>query len=156
MTYSVSMPANGVPIGSYADYAQAQRAVDFLSDEGFPVERVTLVGSDLRMVEKVLGRLTTGRAAAAGAARGAWFGLFVGLLLGAFTDDGSWLGTILVALVVGAVFGAVSGGVGHAATHGERDFASTSQVVATRYDVLCDPQVADQARQHLARLALRG
>ena len=156
MTYSVSMPSNGVPIGSYDDYAQAQRAVDFLSDEGFPVERVTVIGSDLKMVEKVLGRLTTGRAAAAGAASGAWFGLFVGLLLGAFSDDGSWIGIVLLGLVVGAVFGAVSGAVRHAATQGQRDFASTSQVVATRYDVLCDPQVAEQARGLLARLALRG
>ena len=54
-------------MASYDDYRQAQRAVDFLSDEKFPVEDVTIIGSDLRMVEKVLGRLTWGRALAAGA-----------------------------------------------------------------------------------------
>ncbi|MEU2350494.1 general stress protein [Modestobacter sp. NPDC049651] len=156
MPPSVSMPANGVQVGSYDDYAAAQRAVDYLSDEKFPVENVTIVGSDLRLVEKVLGRLTLGRAAAAGAASGAWFGLFVGLLLGIFADEGNWLGSVLTGLLFGLVFGAVAGAVGYSATRGQRDFTSTSQVVAGRYDVLCAPQVAEEARAHLARLALRG
>ena len=50
-------PATERPVvGSYDDYASAQRAVDFLSDEGFPVERTAIIGSDLKMVETVLGR----------------------------------------------------------------------------------------------------
>src|SRR5215510_6341987 len=64
---------------TFPDYASAQRAVDFLSDEKFPVERTAIVGTNLRLVENVLGRMTTGRAAIAGAASGAWFGLFIGL-----------------------------------------------------------------------------
>src|SRR3712207_8985496 len=39
----------------------------------------SIIGSDLRMVERVTGRLSWGRAIGAGAASGAWFGLFVGL-----------------------------------------------------------------------------
>ena len=157
MAYSVSMPTDGVQIGSYDDYPAAQRAVDFLSDEQFPVENVTIVGSDLRMVERVLGRLTWGRAIGAGAASGAWFGLFVGLLLGIFSGDGSsWVGAVLTGLLIGLVFGAVSGAVRYGASQGQRDFTSTSQVVAGRYDVLCAPAVAETARAHLARLALRG
>ena len=64
---SVSMPLGGVQVGSYDNYQQAQRAVDFLSDEKFPVENVTIIGSDLRMVERVTGRLSWGRAIGAGA-----------------------------------------------------------------------------------------
>ena len=79
----------GQVVGTYDTYLEAQRAVDFLSDKEFPVQHVSIVGSDLRMVENVLGRLTRGRAAAAGAASGAWFGLFVGVLLSAFADDGT-------------------------------------------------------------------
>ena len=75
--------------GSYDSYEQAQAAVDYLSDEKFPVENVTIIGTDLRMIEKVTGRLTLGRAIAAGAAGGAWWGLFVGLLLGIFSTDGA-------------------------------------------------------------------
>ena len=50
-----------VQVSSYDDYASAQRTVDFLSDNGFPVEQSAIVGTDLRMVENVLGRLTTTR-----------------------------------------------------------------------------------------------
>ena len=57
---------------------------------------------------------------------------------------------------IGLVFGAVFGAVGYAASQGKRDFTSTSQVVASRYDVLCAPQVAEQARAELAKLSLRG
>ncbi len=157
MSASVSMPLGGVQVGTYDDYASAQRAVDFLADEKFPVENVTIIGSDLRMVERVTGRLTMGRAVAAGAASGAWFGLFVGLLLGIFAADGSsWFGSVVSGLLIGLVFGAVFGAVGYSASQGKRDFTSTSQVVASRYDVLCNPQFAEQARAELAKLSLRG
>ena len=157
MSASVSMPLGGVQVGSFENYQQAQRAVDFLSDQKFPVENVTIIGSDLRMVERVTGRLSWGRAIGAGAASGAWFGLFVGLLLGIFAVDGEgWLGSVLSGLLIGLVFGAVFGAVGYSATRGKRDFTSTSQVVASRYDVLCNPAVAEQARAELARLSLRG
>ena len=42
-------------IASYGDYAGAQRAIDYLSDKGFPVEHTAIVGSDLRLVEQVTG-----------------------------------------------------------------------------------------------------
>jgi hypothetical protein len=157
MSASVSMPLGGVQVGSYDSYEQAQAAVDYLSDEKFAVENVTIIGSDLRMVEKVLGRLTWGRAIGAGAASGAWWGLFVGLLLGIFASDrSSWIGSLLTGLVIGLVFGALFGAMGYAATRGRRDFTSTSQIVAGRYDVMCNPAHAEEARAMLARFSLRG
>jgi hypothetical protein len=157
MSASVSMPRGGVQVGSYDTYEQAQAAVDYLSDEKFAVENVTIIGSDLKMVETVTGRLTMGRALAAGAAGGAWWGLFVGLLLGIFsTDGGNWVGSVLTGLLIGLAFGAAFGGMGYAATHGRRDFTSTSKIAASRYDVLCNPATAEEARAHLARLSLRG
>ena len=157
MAMSVSMPLGGVQVGSYESYEQAQAAVDHLSDEKFPVENVTIIGTDLRMVERVLGRLTRGRAIGAGAAGGAWWGLFVGLLLGLFTTDGGdWIGSIVAGLLIGLVFGALFGAMGYAATSGKRDFTSTSKIVAGRYDVMCAPPQAEQARDILARFALRG
>ena len=157
MSASVSMQLGGVQVGSYDSYEQAQAAVDYLSDEKFPVENVTIVGSDLRQIEQVTGRLTTGRAMAAGAAAGAWWGLFVGLLLGIFSPDGgAWLASVLVGLLIGLVFGALFGAMGYAATQGRRDFTSTSKIVASRYDVMCNPAHAEEARALLARFALRG
>ncbi len=157
MSASVSMPLGGVQVGSYDTYEQAQAAVDYLSDEKFAVENVTVIGSDLRMIEKVTGRLSWGRATAAGAAGGAWWGLFVGLLLGIFAVDGSnWIGSVLTGLIIGIVFGALFGAVGYSATRGRRDFTSTSQIRAGRYDVMCNPAHAEEARALLARFSLRG
>lgn len=157
MSMSVSMPLGGVQVGSYDSYEQAQAAVDYLSDEKFPVEKVTIIGTDLRMIEKVTGRLTWGRALAAGAAAGAWWGLFVGLLLGIFSEDGAnWLASVLSGLAIGLLFGALFGGMGYAATQGRRDFTSTSKIMASRYDVMCEPSRAEDARAMLARFSLRG
>jgi hypothetical protein len=52
---------SGLTIGTYDTYREAQRAVDYLSDEKFPVEHTTIVGNNLRQVEKITGRLTWAR-----------------------------------------------------------------------------------------------
>src|SRR3954464_5160151 len=138
MSASVSMPLGGVQVGSYDSYEQAQAAVDYLSDEKFAVENVTIIGSDLRMIEKVTGRLTTGRAIAAGAAGGgawgpgaaggAWWGLFVGLLLGIFSaNGGQWFGYVLTGLAIGLAFGAAFGGMGYGPPRGPRGLPTTPQ-----------------------------
>src|SRR5580658_8719040 len=89
-------------VARFDEYESAQRAVDRLSDDGFPVETLDIVGSDLRLVERVTGRLTKARAAGAGAISGAWLGLLFGILLGLFTSV-AWLGVVLGALAIGAV-----------------------------------------------------
>ena len=147
-------PPTGWPVGSYATYAEAQRAVDYLADRDFPVGDVTIVGVDLMLVERVIGRLTWGRVLLSGAASGAWFGLFVGLLLGLFSPNGTGVGPILVGLASGIVFGLVFAAVGYGASRGRRDFTSQSQMVAGRYDVLCQPRNAEKARELLAKLAM--
>lgn len=146
----------GQVIGSYDTYAEAQRAVDYLSDEQFPVQHVSIVGSDLKMVENVLGRLTRGRAALAGAASGAWFGLFVGVLLSLFADNANSFALIVAALLYGAVFGAIFGFVGQALSKGKRDFTSRSKIVASAYEIRCVWAEADRAREVLAGMAAEG
>ncbi|NBM20678.1 general stress protein [Streptomyces sp. GC420] len=138
-------------VASYSSYAEAQAAVDYLSDEKFPVEHLDIIGTDLRLLEHVTGRLTRGRAAGAGAAGGAWFGLFIGLLVGLFTTGAAWVGLVLGGVLIGALWGAVFGFVGHAATGGHRDFSSTQSIVASRYDVVARGGQADQARTVLQR-----
>ncbi|WP_433119899.1 general stress protein [Micromonospora sp. CA-246542] len=151
-------PEGGAPtvtIGSYPDYPSAQKVVDYLADNRFPVEHTAIVGTNLTLVETVLGRMTTGRAALLGAGTGAWFGLFIGLLFGIFTV-GNWLAVILVGLVIGAIWGAVFGAVAHAMTGGQRDFTSASSLRAGQYAVTVDAQLADQARQLLGRMQMGG
>jgi hypothetical protein len=132
-------------VASSPTYADAQAVVDRLSDDGFPVEHLDIVGSDLKLIERITGRLTNSSAAAAGAASGAWFGLFIGLFLGIFSSN-NWFGLIIYGLIVGAIWGAVLGYTGHAALRGTRDFASTQALVATRYDVVARDGQADAAR----------
>ncbi len=139
----------GHPIASYRTYLEAQRAVDYLSDEKFPVQHVSIVGNDLKMVERVTGRLTYGRVALAGAFSGAYFGGFVGLLLGLFNDD--W-GILVPAILIGAAFGMIFGVLSYAATGGRRDFTSTSQIVAAQYAVWCADEQAAEALQVLGGL----
>ncbi|HEY2167854.1 MAG TPA: general stress protein [Jatrophihabitantaceae bacterium] len=135
-------------VASYDNYAAAQRAVDRLSDDGFPVDHLDIIGSDLRLVERVTGRLTKARAATAGAVSGAWFGALIGLLLGVFTT-GSWLALILTAALLGVVWGGLFGFLGHAATRGTRDFASARTVTALRYDIVARDGFVDAARSGL-------
>jgi hypothetical protein len=141
-------------VASYTSYEEAQRAVDRLSDERFPVESIEIIGSGLRTVERVTGRLTKARAAAAGAASGAWFGLFIGLLVGLFTRGPVWLGLILGGLLIGAAWGALFGFVGHAATRGRRDFTSAQTLTATRYDIIARGGTAAQARSILQQVGM--
>lgn len=138
-------------VASYPTYEQAQEAVDRLSDGQFPVDQLDIVGSDLRLVEHVTGRLTKRTAAGAAAAAGAWFGLFIGVLVGLFTTGAAWLGLIVGGLVIGALWGAIFGYLGHAATRGRRDFSSTRTLVANRYDIIARGGHAEQAREVLNR-----
>jgi heat induced stress protein YflT len=153
---AINLPTlpDGWPIASYDTYQEAQRAVDHLADNEFPVQEVTIVGVEPMVVERVAARLTWGRVLGGGAASGAWLGLFVGLLLSLFTA-GAGLFPILIGLVSGVVFGVASAAVRYGATRGQRDFVSHSQLVARRYDVLAKPSNAERGREMLGALAMR-
>lgn len=131
-------------LATFPTYVGAEKLVDTLSDKGFPVEHVRIVGNDLRSVEKVTGRLTPLRAAGAGAASGAWVGLFIGLILGVFSNN-NLFGLLVSSAVMGAIWFAGFGFFAQWATRGHRDFASTKSFEAASYDVLVDEPFADQA-----------
>jgi hypothetical protein len=134
-------------VGSYPTYAAAQQAVDYLSDHGFPVQHATIVGTDLRLVEDVRGRLTIGRAAVAGAGGGAWLGLLVGAALALLTT-GAWWIFIAAAVTAGAAWGATMAAAAHAATRGQRDFSSRRHLAADRYELV----IATEHAEHATRL----
>lgn len=153
-TEPVDLVRPTVTVASYADYASAQRAVDYLSDNSFPVERTAIVGTNLRLVENVLGRMTIGRAALAGAGSGAWLGLFIGFLFTLFSSS-AWWAVLITSLIIGAFWGAVLGATAHALTGGRRDFTSRSSLQAGEYAIAVDAEVADEARALVTRLNWR-
>ncbi|MCC9146386.1 MULTISPECIES: general stress protein [unclassified Arthrobacter] len=149
-----SLP-KGETVGRYTAYLDAQKAVDYLADNKFPVQLVSIVGNELKSVERVTGRLTYPRVALSSAATGAWFGLFVGLALMLFGGSAAAI-SLIPSMALGAVFWVLFGVLAYALQRGRRDFTSTSQVIATSYDVIVAPEAANDARQLLHRLPMVG
>lgn len=134
-------------IASYSTYAEAERAVDWLADHGFAVERSAIVGTGLRSVEQVTGRMTPGRAARIGAGQGALIGALFALLFGIFFTGPEFVELLLYSLALGALFGALTQ---YAASGGKRDFVSAPSIQADRYDVRVDEEAADEAMRVLS------
>lgn len=139
-------------VASYADYRDAEKAVDYLADNRFPVERVTIVGRELELVQQVTGRLTALDAAARGALTGAVTGLLIGWLFAIFTwfdpriasgwliIDGLWFGTL-----VGAVMGLVM----YLITKSRRRFEAVSTMQPAYFDITVDELHAEDAARML-------
>src|SRR3954447_24428571 len=146
-------------IATFSSYEEAERAVDYLSDHGFPVERSAIVGRDLEYVEQVTGRMTYARAALAGALSGAMIGFLIGWLFGVFNWFNPVVSSFWLAidgLWFGALVGALMGLVVHALSGGRRDFSTIAGMRANRYEVVVDESVADEATRLLGELAPSG
>ena len=138
----------GEEIASFATYAQAQHAVDSLSDGGFPVQLLSIVGTDLRQVERITGRMSWGRAVASGAGSGLWIGVFFALMM-SFIGSATTAPMLIGAVLLGVVWGILFQVVGYGLTRGRRDFTSISQVVASRYSIIAAREIRE-ASQALA------
>ena len=145
----------GELLGNYRTYLDAQKVVDFLADEEFPVQHVSIIGNDLKSVERVTGKLSYPRVALTGAATGAWFGLFVGLLLMLF-GGGQTFGLVLSSMAMGAAFWILFSVISYAFTRGKRDFTSTNQIIATSYDVVVTGDMIFEARRVASQLSMPG
>jgi hypothetical protein len=150
-------PARRV-VASYARHRDAEKAVEYLADNRFPVERVAIVGRELELVEEVTGRLTALDAAARGALSGAVTGVLIGWLFTAFTwfdpriatgwliIDGLWFGTL-----VGTVMGLVM----YLITKSRRGFEAVSTMQPAYFDITVDDMYADDAARMLQGLPLQ-
>ncbi|MEO6942849.1 MAG: general stress protein [Terrimesophilobacter sp.] len=141
----------GDVLGTYDTYDAAQAVVDRLARAEFPVKQVSIVGSDLRTVERVTGKMTYSRAAIAGAASGVWFGLFLGLLLFIFSPSQNAILYVGAAMLIGAGFGMLFGIVSYALNRRRRDFTSIHQVIAAKYEIMIDPSLTAKAQDLLSR-----
>jgi hypothetical protein len=144
-------PARRV-VASYADHRDAEKAVDYLADNRFPVEHVAIIGRELELVQQVTGRLTALDAAARGALTGAVTGLLIGWLFAIFTwfdpriasgwliIDGLWFGTL-----VGTVMGLVM----YLMTKSRRRFEAVSTMQPAYFDIAVDDMYANDAARML-------
>lgn len=142
----------GQIISTYDHYSDAKHAVDRLARGNFPVNEVSIMGNDLRSVERVTGKLNYGRVALMGALSGAYFGLFLGLLLFIFQPENeSIFGVFLAAVVIGAGFGMLFGVLSYSMNRNRRDFSSVMQFVAARYDLITNESLVFEARRILSQ-----
>lgn len=145
------MHTGGLPrgdlLGRYRTYDDAQKVVDHLAQaEDFDIKAISIVGNDLRSVEHIRSRLSYPRVAGAGAAQGAMFGFFIGLLIWLFAPEAPVM-NLALSVVLGMAIWMIIGVVSYGVRRGKRDFASSSQLVATTFDVVCDFASAGRARQ---------
>lgn len=139
-------------LGEYRSYEDAQKAVDYLADNEFPVENLLIVGTDLKLVERVIGRRTWGRVLARGAMSGITTGLIVGLMLMLFggTERGAVM--LLMGLGIGILMGVLTAGLSYSLSDGKRDFDAVRETVATSFEILVEHKVATKAREMLAKM----
>ncbi|HEY4616150.1 MAG TPA: general stress protein [Citricoccus sp.] len=143
--------ASGLPrgevLGTYDSYAEARTVVDRLAEQDFDVRTVSIVGVDLRTVERIRNRLTYATVALRSALQGAFFGLMLGILMSLIDPSGAGV-QILYTVGLGIGIWMLFGVIGHAIRKG-KGFDSVQQLVPTRFDVVCEFSAAGRARQIL-------
>lgn len=132
---AVPMVPEGTEVASYRTYPEASQAVDYLSQNDFNVSQVTIVGTDLYLVERVTGRLTAGRVAMSSASSGGIWGAMLGFVfsINSGTTSSLW---ILGGMFLGALAAMSLSLIAFVIRGRRRDFLSQQQVVAARYAVL--------------------
>lgn len=150
VTMTMQLNTSGLPrgelLGRYRSYEDAQKVVDHLAAaEDFDIKALSIVGNDLRSVEHIRSRLSYPKVAGAGAAQGAMFGFFIGLLIWLFAPEAP-MANLLLSVAAGMAIWMIIGVISYAVRRGKRDFSSSSQLVATTFDVVCDFKVAARAR----------
>ena len=140
--FSQEMPT-GTEVAAYKKYEDATRAVDVLGEQGFPLNAVTVVGSDLHLVERVVGKLTPARVALSGAGQGLTWGLLIGLFALVLMPEMSAL-IAIVAVCIGVLGGVFLSVLTWGVRRNRRSFAARSSVVAAQYSILVsqDPHKA--------------
>lgn len=140
-------------LGIFRDYGEVQRMVDALADAGFPVEHTMIVGTDLRLVERVTGRQSWGRVIGGGIMSGIWMGLFIGALFGLIA--GNLMQNLLTSVLMGIIFFTVWAVIRYATTRGQRDFTSMAATVPMQFELLVEHRHFADAKRLLGEAGIR-
>ena len=137
-------------VAIYDEYSDAARAVDYLGDRQFPVENLAIVGTDLKSVEKVTGNVTWGKVLGAGFVQGAmWAGMFA-IFMWLLQPGLSLLTALLIGVIGFGGVGMLLAALQYRMRGGERDYTSTTAIIATHYEVLAEAEYVDRARHLLS------
>lgn len=141
----------GQVVAEFGQYKEATDYVEALLAKDFPAGMIAIVGSDLRSVERVRGKLSYARIALGGATTGAWVGLIFGLLFGSGTTDPAaaastamtGLGSIGASVVIAAGIGMLVNVIRFSLAKSKRGFISQSTMVASKYQIQVPGALAD-------------
>jgi hypothetical protein len=136
-------------LASFTDYKQAVSYVEKLIENDFPAKLVTIIGTDLKTVESVKGKLGYGRVSASGAMTGSWLGMFFGLIFG-FSGEGAeqvLLNNVFAGIIIGAGLGMLVNIVRFSLTSNRRSFISAQAVIANKYEVVVPNEQVQLAKK---------
>ncbi len=143
----------GYVLGEFVNYLDAAQLVDKLVSADFAPAKISIVGSDLKLVERVRARLGYGRVALSGAMTGFWLGLLFALLIGAGIEVAPEGGVnylpdqFFSVLVIGAGVGMLISILRFALVKNKRSFISSQMPVAQRYEVIVPEEDAAAAQK---------
>lgn len=139
-----SMPT-GWPVGSFASYEEAEQAVNVLvAEPGIPATALTIVGLNPVEVEHVVGRVTWLRLLVSTLVQSVVLGLLIGVFFSMTGEDMYQTMTMAVSMTV--LFGLVVTFLPALLAPRRKKFLTRTELVASRYDVVCDPAHARAAR----------
>ena len=140
----------GEELGKFENYPDAQEMVNTLVSNGVAAGALSIVGSDVTLVERVTGKIGYGRAAVSSAISGSWLGAIAGLIV-VVIDPNDFITPVLAGILIGAGAGMVVGMVIFTFSKGKkRLYRSMQQVIAQSYRVLVESTEHQKATQALA------
>ena len=97
---SMSLP-RGETLATFDAYASAQKLINSLVSDGVPFRSLSIVGTDVNLVERVTGKIGYGRAALSSAMSGSWLGVLAGLVFVIVSPT-----DVITPIVAGGIYGA--------------------------------------------------
>jgi hypothetical protein len=140
----------GDTVATFPEYEAAQKAVSRLIAAEIPARDIAIVGSGLRSIERVTGKLGYATAARSGAINGVLIGLFFAaiLVLGSpSVPIQAFVGVLFVGIAVGMLLSIIT----YSFVRRRRDYASVVQVTADHYEVTVASRSIHRAREVLGR-----
>jgi hypothetical protein len=142
---------NGSAVAEFNNYQEAVSYVERIILGDFPVSSIAIVGTNLTSVERVRAKISYGRIAFNGAMTGIWLGLLAFIIFGTVPgetpeDPAQPLFNLGSAILVGAGLGMLFQVIRFSLSKTKRGFASTSQIVAAKYEVLVPSELINEAK----------
>ena len=128
--------------------AAAERAVDYLAEQRFEVNRVAIVARNPELVDHVAGRLNLESSALRGASVVGLTGALIGWTFGLLNCVNPLIAGLVLAcygLIMGANIGAFVGPLVSALQHRDHDFSAVPPLQPRHYDLVTDCVAANGA-----------